>query len=161
MVHGTSKRFRKPCHASLARLEIAAACWSQSGCLHRSVRGIETVDKVRLFIRREIHVLSTCTDARGQVAWAEWVALKAASNVIPAWLTYHIKAKRHEKMQLRALWSNSLVDVTSSAAQFINDVLVYNDTYFQYVLIFFGVTRVCGALRTAAVHTTSMQVSDI
>ena len=64
-------------------------------------------------------------------------------------------------MQLRALWSNSLVDVTSSAAQFINDVLDYNDTYFQYVLIFFGVTRVCGALRTAAVHTTSMQVSDI
>ena len=48
-------------------------------------------------------------------------------------------------MQLRALWSNSLVDVTSSAAQFINDVLVYNDTYFQYVLIFLGVTRVCGA----------------
>ena len=48
-----------------------------------------------------------------------------------------------------------------SAAQFINDVLVYNDTYFQYVLIFFGVTRVCGALRTAAGHTTSMQVSDI
>ena len=34
-------------------------------------------------------------------------------------------------MQLRALWSNSLVDVTSSAAQCINDVLVYNDTYFQ------------------------------
>ena len=123
--------------------------------------GIETVDKVRLFIRREIHVLSTCTDARGQVAWAEWVALKAASNVIPAWLTYHIKAKRYEKMQLRALWSNSLVDVTSSAAQFINEVLVYNDTYFQYVLIFFGVTRVCGALRTAAVHTTSMQISDL
>ena len=64
-------------------------------------------------------------------------------------------------MELRALWSNSLVDVTGSAAQFINDVLVYNDTYFQYVLMFSGVTRVCGALRTAAVHTTSMQVSDI
>ena len=67
---------------------------------------------------------------------------------------------------MRALWScfwlaNSLIDVTSSAAQVINDVLVYNDTYFQYVLIFLGVTRVCGALRTAAGHTTSMQVSDI
>ena len=64
-------------------------------------------------------------------------------------------------MELRALWSNSLVDVTSSAAQFINDVLVYNDTYFQYVLMYFGGTRVCGALRTAAVHTTSMPNYDI
>ena len=80
---------------------------------------IQTVDMVREFTRIQIHVLSSCSDARGQVAWAGWVALKAASNVIPAWLTYHIKAKRYEKMQMRALWScfwlaNSLIDVTSS-----------------------------------------------